>query len=92
MALLRVYSALTLMTKCLECVYLAGSDRTPQWLFSERRGYCDHPEREGGRWNVLQRIDESTRCARFQAAEEAKVNQRRKALIIFDQRKKQNVR
>lgn len=42
------------MSRCLDCHYLAGSERTPVWLFVDGRGYCDHEDREGGRWNVLQ--------------------------------------
>ena len=52
--------------RCLDCDYLAGSERTPQWLFVTGRGYCDHEGRRGGPWNVLQEIENPSRmCARF---------------------------
>lgn len=74
------------MSRCVDCEFLAGSERTPQWLFVDGRGYCDHEDREGGRWNVLQRIEEGTRCVRFKRADEARIAKRVKALAILRKR------
>lgn len=73
------------MSRCIDCHYLAGSDRTPAWLFADGRGYCDHEDREGGRWNVLQRIEGD----RFKRADEARITQRVKALKVLRKRRKQ---
>ena len=77
------------MSRCIECDYLAGSDRTPAWLFADGRGYCDHADREGGRWNVLQRIEGPCRCDRFKRADEARITQRVKALKVLRKRRKE---
>ena len=74
--------------RCLDCFFLAGSDRTPQWLFEEKKGYCDHPDREGGPWNVLQLITIEERCERFRQATKEKVELRERALRIFEERNK----
>ena len=72
--------------RCIGCRWLAGSDRTPQWLFAEGRGYCDHPDREGGPWNVLQDVRRVTRCGRHEPADEARVHMREKAMAILEKR------
>lgn len=73
---------------CIECAYLAGSERTPQWLFASGRGYCDHEERKGGRWNIVQPIegDKGMTCANFARADDEKIALRRKGLTILRQR------
>ena len=77
------------MSRCIECHYLAGSERTPAWLFVDGRGYCDHKNREGGCWNVIQRIDGPYRCDRFKRADEARITQRVKALKVLRKRRKE---
>ena len=77
------------MSRCIECHYLAGSERTPAWLFVDGRGYCDHKDREGGCWNVLQRIEGPCRCVRFRRADEARITQRMKALKVLRKRRKE---
>lgn len=73
--------------RCLDCDYLAGSERTPQWLFVTGRGYCDHEERRGGPWNVLQEIGNPSRmCARFKPAAPERIEQRERALKILRER------
>ena len=74
------------MARCIDCRYLAGSDRTPQWLFAESRGYCDHPDREGGPWNVLQCVTQDTRCERFEPADPERVRIRQRAIEILSAR------
>lgn len=74
------------MTRCIDCRYLAGSDRTPQWLFARSQGYCDHPDREGGPWNCLLDITKATTCRRFDPAPAEKIAQREKALSVLRQR------
>lgn len=74
---------------CIECEFLAGSERTQKWLFASRRGYCDHPDRRGGPWNVLQAIDGHRTCKHFTRAAEERVALRRKALEYFDKRLKE---
>lgn len=72
--------------RCLDCKWLAGSDRTYWELFANRQGYCDHPDREGGPWNVLQLITRETRCHRQEKAPEEKIQQRERALKILGER------
>ena len=73
--------------RCLDCKWLAGSSRIPQDMFADRQGYCDHPDREGGPWNVLQLITRETRCERLERADQARIDQREKALKILEERK-----
>lgn len=72
--------------RCIDCRWLAGSDRTPQWLFAESRGYCDHPDREGGPWNVLQDVMRQTQCKRQEPAQQQQVDNRIKAIEILRKR------
>lgn len=74
------------MARCIDCRHLAGSDRTPQWLFAREQGYCDHADREGGPWNCLRSVTKPTTCERLEPAEPAKVEQREKAVRILRER------
>lgn len=68
------------MVTCLDCAWFAGRTRDRQaTLFKVGKGYCDHIHHPGGVWNVVQSIDKPQRCALFEAAPEAIVQQRREA-------------
>lgn len=65
---------------CLTCRFFAGRSRDRfAALFRQRKGYCDNPAHPWGVWNVVQSIDKPQRCALFEAAPEAIVQQRREA-------------
>lgn len=72
--------------RCMDCRYLAGSNRTPQWLFAQAQGYCDHPDREGGPWSALRCITNETTCKRIEKAPREKIDMRTKALKILRER------
>lgn len=72
--------------RCIECAYLAGSERTPAWIFATGRGYCNHEERRGGPWNVLQAIEKETTCARFERASDEKITLRMRGLDVLRKR------
>ena len=75
--------------RCFDCKYLAGSDRTPQWLFASDRGYCDWDGRKGGMWNVLQAVSRMRpKCQGYERAPQAKIDLREKAVKIFKERQK----
>ena len=70
--------------RCIDCAYLAGSDRTPRWLFAEEKGYCDAVGHKGGRWNVLQAITElRPPCAFYERAPQERIDLRIKAVGIL---------
>lgn len=76
--------------RCIDCAYLAGSDRTPRWLFAEEKGYCDAVGHKGGRWNVLQAITElRPPCAFYERAPQERIDLRIKAVGILKARKDQ---
>lgn len=77
---------MTERARCVDCEFLAGSDRTPQWLFASGRGYCDHPDRAGGLWNVLQGVDGFHGCERFKQADKERVRLRIHALDVLRRR------
>ena len=72
--------------KCIECDWLAGSERKMNWLLAEGKYFCDHPDREGGPWNVLQNIVGYTRCKRFIQAPQEKIEKRLQALELLRKR------
>lgn len=73
------------MSRCIECELLAGSERVPKWLFAQQKGFCNAPGHSGGRWNVIQDI-EQCHCDKFKQAPQDKINQRRKAVQILRKR------
>ena len=75
-------------TRCLDCKHLAGSERTPQWLFASDRGYCDWEGRRGGAWNVLQGVSRmKPPCEGYERAPQNKIDLREKAVAIFKARR-----
>ena len=74
------------MSRCVDCEFLAGSERTPQWLFARGQGYCDHPNRAGGKWNVLRSVVTGYHCDNFKQADKDRIKQRIKALDILSKR------
>ncbi len=67
---------------CIECRKFAGQSRDRKaWLFRLKKGYCDADRwHVGGRWAVVQDIAGAHKCACFEAADKATVDQRVKAL------------
>lgn len=68
------------LVQCIDCEFLAGSERKMSWLIGERDSYfCSHPEKTGGEWNVIP-LHRLWHCDNFSKASTEKVGQRERAV------------